>query len=111
MAIKNRAQFIAEAKKVHGDKYNYDLADFKFGKAKVVIVCEKHAPDVFLSVLTGHLHSAPGLVAVNNSTLGEELSFRIGNTLFRYSDPFTNQLYMVLRLTFILLLSRRTISR
>jgi hypothetical protein len=34
--------FIAEAKKIHGDKYNYSLVEYKTTDTKVVIICEKH---------------------------------------------------------------------
>lgn len=53
---KGRDQFIKEAIQVHGDKYDYSLVEYKNGKTKVKIICEKH--DVFkqrpISHLNGH---------------------------------------------------------
>ena len=35
-------EFIAKAKAVHGDKYNYDKVDYKSDKEKVIITCPIH---------------------------------------------------------------------
>jgi len=35
-------EWIEEARKVHGDKYNYDLVEYVDSKTKVKIVCHKH---------------------------------------------------------------------
>ena len=34
--------FIKESKKIHGDKYDYSLVDYKKAKEKVKIICQKH---------------------------------------------------------------------
>ena len=39
---KSNEQFIEDARKVHGDKYDYSLVDYKNNKTKVKIVCPKH---------------------------------------------------------------------
>lgn len=39
---KNIEDFILEAKKIHNDKYNYDLSNYIDAKTKIVIVCSKH---------------------------------------------------------------------
>jgi hypothetical protein len=40
--ISNTKTFINNARKIHGDKYNYSLVNYKTGKDKVIIVCSKH---------------------------------------------------------------------
>ena len=39
---KNTEQFIEDAKKVHGDKYDYSLVDYKDTHTKVKIICPTH---------------------------------------------------------------------
>ena len=39
---KTTEQFIKEAKKVHGDKYDYSLTEYKNTDTKVKIICPKH---------------------------------------------------------------------
>jgi hypothetical protein len=56
-ADKNRkllAQFIEEAKKVHGDKYCYDKVVYKDIKTKIEIICQTHGP--FPQPPLAHLH-------------------------------------------------------
>lgn len=39
---KTTEEFIADAIRLHGDRYNYDKVDYKNSKEKVVIVCPEH---------------------------------------------------------------------
>lgn len=39
---KSIEQFIEEARKIHGEKYNYSKVDYKNNKTKVEIICPKH---------------------------------------------------------------------
>lgn len=39
---KSKSQFIKDAKKVHGDRYDYSLVDYKTAKDKVKIICKIH---------------------------------------------------------------------
>jgi len=39
---KSTNQFIEESKKIHGDKYDYSLVDYKNNKTKVKIICPEH---------------------------------------------------------------------
>jgi len=34
--------FIEKAKEIHGEKYNYDLVDYKFAAKHVIVTCPKH---------------------------------------------------------------------
>jgi hypothetical protein len=38
------ADFIKKAEKVHGDRYDYSMVDYKSSHEKVTIVCELHGP-------------------------------------------------------------------
>ncbi len=38
----NTEEFIEKAVRVHGDKFNYDLVDYKDSQSKVDIICKKH---------------------------------------------------------------------
>lgn len=46
-------EFIEKAKKIHGDKYNYSLADYKRADKKINIVCPEHG--VFEQIPSSHL--------------------------------------------------------
>ena len=39
---KTTEEFIEEAKKIHGDKYDYSKVDYKNNKTKVTIICPEH---------------------------------------------------------------------
>ena len=52
---KTTEQFIDEAKKVHGDKYDYSLVDYKGNKIKVNIKCNK-CEKIFKQGPIDHLH-------------------------------------------------------
>ncbi len=51
---KTREEFIADARKKHGDKYDYSLVDYRGSDKKVRIICPKHGE--FLQ--TPHSHIA-----------------------------------------------------
>ncbi|WP_163920774.1 hypothetical protein [Photobacterium sp. Alg240-V54] len=56
--IKNRQkkttkQFIASAKKIHGERYNYSLFEYKSMRTKGIIICSIHGE--FLQLPTNHL--------------------------------------------------------
>ncbi len=42
MAKLTTEEFIAKAKAVHGDKYDYSKVDYKGNKDPVIIICPKH---------------------------------------------------------------------
>jgi len=71
-AINNRTTkqkiFIKEAKKVHGDKYDYSKVEYVNNHVKVAIICQKHG--IFLQEPQNHLrnHGCPNCM-VNNHVL------------------------------------------
>ena len=53
----NTFDFINKSKKIHGNKYDYSLVNYKGGKYKVIIICPKHGE--FLQ--TPFAHSSPSM--------------------------------------------------
>ena len=51
--IKGTEIFIEEAKKIHGDKYDYSLVDYKNRFTTIKIICEKHG--IFEQIPYAHL--------------------------------------------------------
>lgn len=55
---KTTEQFIADAKAVHGDKYDYSKTVYKGANKKVTIICPKHG--VFEQIPTYHIYNRRG---------------------------------------------------
>lgn len=55
--ISDTKNFIIKSKKVHGEKYDYSLVNYKTGKDKVIIICPSHGE--FLQ--TPFAHSSPSM--------------------------------------------------
>lgn len=55
---KTTQQFIAEAKLIHGDKYDYSKVEYKTNKDKVCIICPTHGE--FWQTPNGHLNDKSG---------------------------------------------------
>lgn len=51
--VKTTEQFIEDARKVHGNKYNYDKVKYENNKTKVIITCPEHGD--FLQTPNKHL--------------------------------------------------------
>ena len=56
-------QFILDAKAVHGDRYDYSLADYKTDNEKVELLCSVHGS--FWIRPTNHLHAEQGCRSCN----------------------------------------------
>ena len=71
---KTTEQFIAEARRVHGDKYDYSKVDYQGGKEKVCIICPEHG-EFWQNPFT---HIKGGQCPVCNGTerITEEVFFR-----------------------------------
>jgi len=65
---KSTEQFIIDAKKVHGDKYNYSLVQYKNAKIKVKIICPIHG--IFKQNSINHLQGCGcpkcGIIKLSN---------------------------------------------
>lgn len=49
----NKEEFIIKANKVHGNKYDYSLIDYKNNKTKICIICPEHGE--FWQLANSHL--------------------------------------------------------
>ena len=53
---KNTEQFIREAKKIHGNKYDYSMTEYKNNKTKIKIICNK-CGRIFMQTPLNHLNN------------------------------------------------------
>jgi hypothetical protein len=51
-------EFIQRAKKIHGDKYDYSLVEYKNMNSKVILICDKHGE--FPIFPNNHIHKKCG---------------------------------------------------
>lgn len=58
MTRKTTEQFIEEAKKIHGDKYDYSLSNYINAKTKVKIICKEHG--IFEQIPNCHINRKHG---------------------------------------------------
>ena len=75
-------EFIARAKKVHGNKYDYSLVNYKNKNSKLKIICPKHG--VFEQEARVHLNSKIGCVAcsLEERKMGKEEFIRRAKELY-----------------------------
>ena len=85
--LKTNDEFIEDAKKIHGDKYDYSKVDYKGNKIKVCIICPKHGE--FWQTPNCHLRQR-GCPKCKNSYLENEIHNILTkyNILFEYQKRF-----------------------
>ena len=64
------AEFIAKAKTIHPDKYDYSLVEYVNMRTKVEIICPTHGP--FWQLPRNHLQGTGCPQCVRKSTTGED---------------------------------------
>jgi len=85
-------EFIVQAKKVHGDKYNYEKVKYVNNKTKVIVICNEHDdPYEFDCLPANHLrnHGCPKCADLTNAhTLDKfiELSKNVHGNKYDYSE-------------------------
>jgi len=93
----NTEDFIKKSKKVHGDKYDYSLVDYKDNKTKVKIICTKHDHEIFEQTPRDHLQSrgcpiCGGNIISNNASFIEKAKNihgdKYGYSLINYKGAF-----------------------
>jgi hypothetical protein len=89
---KTTIDFIKDAKRIHGDKYDYSKVEYVNSKKKVIIICNKHENDYeFLQTPNNHLRGAGCDKCCGNYTLttkefiDKAIQIR-GNDKYDYSD-------------------------
>lgn len=96
---RNTSEFIAQARQVHGARYDYSEADYRGSKVKLTITCPEHGP--FHQTPNVHLtgHGCPHC-AITKSTGGRKLDpahvlERLRGTLLgsQYTYPRFNEEY------------------
>ena len=85
----NTEQFIEKARKVHGDKYNYNLVDYINNHSKIIIVCSVHGS--FSQIPSNHLSGAACRKCANTTTT-EEFLEKIKKIHGDYYD-YSNTIY------------------
>ena len=87
-AKKTTKQFITEAQKIHGDKYDYSLTDYINSNKKVKIICKKHG--IFEQTPHHHLnfHGCPHC---SNSTLENELALFLAENNISFIQQYRNK--------------------
>jgi len=73
--------FIEKAKKLHGDKYDYSLVDYKNSRTKVKIICSEHG--VFEQLANNHLRNM-GCPICNESKGERKVSLILKNKNILY---------------------------
>lgn len=81
---RTKESFIEQARKVHGDKYDYDNVEYVHGETKVEIICKKHG--AFLQTPNSHLQGSgcPHCIM----SYGEE---KVSEILNNYNIQFISQ--------------------
>ncbi len=74
--IKSQENFIENAIKIHGDKYNYSKVNYKGNKSKIIIICKQHGE--FDQKPNGHLRGN-GCPRCMNKTEGIMYNYLINN--------------------------------
>ena len=102
---KTNQEFIEQAKKIHGDRYDYSKTDYINGKTPVILVCPKHGD--FKIMPNRHIHKHQGCPLCSEEKFGRKESYtqekaekRLTNILKR--TPF------VLRTPFVFSTVRNT---
>lgn len=70
-------EFIEKTRKIHGNKYNYSLVDYKKNKSNVKIICPEHG--VFEQIPNSHLKGM-GCPECGKKSLGEQAIAEILNS-------------------------------
>ena len=90
-------QFKVEAKIIHGDRYIYDLVDYKHIEIPVDIICKIHGP--FKQTPHSHLKGnncfkCSREVAIEKTKLTPEIYFERANLKHNYKFDYTNSIYL-----------------
>lgn len=83
---KTLEQFINDAKKIHGDRYDYSKVEYKGNKTKVRIICKKHGE--FLQSPIKHINGH-GCPKCNNSTLETDIRLFLEKNNIKYENEYS----------------------
>ena len=77
-------EFVRKAKKVHGDKYDYSLVNYKTTDDKVKIICPEHGE--FLQSPHNHIGQKQGCPKCNKSHMEKEISQFLSENNVRFEE-------------------------
>lgn len=80
--------FIERSKKIHFDKYDYSLVEYKTAKTKVEIICKEHGS--FFQKPNNHLQGQ-GCMLCRNKTIGEKNQHPKENILDKLKETHNNK--------------------
>jgi len=83
---KSTEEFIIDARKVHGDKYDYSLVQYKRNNTKIKIICKKHG--IFEQIPSSHLRGGNCLKCIGqhmDTEYFKEKSNKVHNNKYDYS--------------------------
>lgn len=94
---KGNERFKVEAKIIHGDRYIYDLVDYKHSEIPVDIICRIHG--IFKQTPHAHLKGqncfkCSRVVAIEKTKLTPETYFERANLKHNYKFDYTNSKYL-----------------
>ena len=82
----NTEEFVKRARKIHGNKYNYDKVEYVKADEPVIITCPIHGD--FSQLPSGHLHRR-GCPKCSESRLEEDLRVYLENNKINYKTQVT----------------------
>ena len=88
--VKTTEQFIKDAKKAHGNKFDYSKVEYVNAHIKIIIVCPEHGD--FKQTPTGHL-KPNGCPYCGKNSIAENLTREALEEMFNISLPTTQSLY------------------
>lgn len=81
-------EFIEEAKKIHGDKYDYSKVEYVDKNTPIIIICKKHGE--FKQIPSDHIYNKSGCPFCKTSKLEEKIKNILtnNNIEFEYQKKF-----------------------
>ena len=97
--LKTNDEYVEQAKKVHGEKYDYQCTDYKNGKSKVKINCHKHG--IFEKIAGDHLRGfgCPDCVF-------DDISISLKNDFFKKAKDVHGDRYDYSKVKYIAMISK-----
>jgi hypothetical protein len=81
-------EFIEKAKKIHGDKYDYSLTEYKSSRLKIKIICPEHGE--FIQKANNHLYGQ-GCPKCRIKTVYDKMSLNLEDFINRSNKIHHNK--------------------
>lgn len=83
--------FISESIKIHGDKYDYSMVNYKKSSEKVVIICKEHGP--FEQRASNHLRGRGCYFCKNTKLYSNEKFIKLSNNIHNNKYEYKKTIY------------------